>query len=141
MYVFSLPLYNDWNISFMWISLILFLWITCDSWTRNFPLKAGSAPLWQNLCILRTVVLEKYFPHISHFCVCKAFLLCEKPCDSFGKLVWETISYKTNNFLFKNVFAPLWLYLRIFRPVAKFVHHRDSVFCKTFSTNITIMSL
>ena len=81
------------------------------------------------------------FPHISHLCVCKDFLLCEKTYDSFGKLVWETISYKTNNFLFKNVFAPLWLYLRIFRPVAKFVHHRDSVFCKTFSTNITIMSL
>ena len=75
--------------------------------TRNFPLKTGFAPLWQNLCIFRTVVLEKYFPHISHFSVCKAFVLCEKTCDSFGKLVWETIFHKTNNFPFKNVFAPL----------------------------------
>jgi hypothetical protein len=24
------------------------------------------------------VVLEKYFPHIKHFSVCKAFVLCEK---------------------------------------------------------------
>ena len=75
-------------------------------------------PLWQNLCIFRTVDLIKYFPHLSQSCICSAFLLCEETCDSSGKYVLEIFSRKTLNFLCRSGFAPLCLSLCIFNMVA-----------------------
>ena len=72
------------------------------------------APLWQNLCIFRTVDLIKYFPHLSQSCICRAFLLYEETCDSPGKYVLEIFSRKTFNFLCRSGFAPLCLSLCIF---------------------------
>ena len=71
-------------------------------------------PLWQNLCIFRTVDLIKYFPHLSQS---MAFLLCELTCASPGKLVLEIFTRKTHNFLCGSGFVPVWLALWIFNTV------------------------
>ena len=79
------------------------------------------APLWQNLCIFRTVDFIKYFPHLAQFCICRAFLLCEETCDSPGKYVLEIFSRKTLNFL----------------AVSKFMYLQHSGCDKIFSVLIT----
>ena len=72
----------------------------------NFLCGSGFALLWLNLCIFKTVVVIKYFPHWSQSPCFKAFFSCVSlTCYTSGKL--KLVFHMFHNFCVKNM-SLLW---------------------------------